>query len=291
MFIRQNYPHISRLEAPPFKAGRMSQNEKLTNAAILLFGKDPRNSHPQTETKCIHCPGVELTKPFISYHVYQSNIFDQIDKAYGFIMGIIKLPVMPEHGKVPAKMEPEIPDFVIKEAIVNAIAHRDYYSDASVQVIVFSDRIEIWNPGELPPELTPESLKRQHYSVPKNHDICECLYRVAYVQKVGSGTTDMVKLCKEKGLPEPEFKQVAGSFVVTIWKNKFTKEYLEDLGLNERQKKAIEYLKTTKKITRSHYVKLTDCSERTAFRDIEELLKKNIVERKGTGKNTHYELK
>jgi len=268
------------------------KNEKLTNAAVLLFGKEPRRFHPQAETKCIHCPGIELTKPFISYHVYQGTIFDQIDEAYGFVMGIIKLPVVPEHGKVPAKMEFEIPDFVIKEAIVNAIAHRDYHSDASVQVMVFSDRIEIWNPGELPSELTPESLKQQHYSVPRNHDICECLYRVAYVQKVGSGTTDMVKLCKEKGLPEPEFKQMAGSFVVTIWKNKFTKEYLENLGLNERQIKAVAYIKEKRAITNKEYQRLIDVSKKTASRDLQILVEKGVFNRIGkVGAGTRYSLK
>jgi ATP-dependent DNA helicase RecG len=65
---------------------------------------------------------------------------------------------------------------VVREAIVNAVAHRDYASAASVQVSVFADRVEVWNPGMLPPPLTPERLREPHSSLPRNARICEALF-------------------------------------------------------------------------------------------------------------------
>jgi len=77
----------------------------------------------------------------------------------------------------------EIPSDVVREAIVNAIAHRDYASDAAVQVSVFADRFEVWNPDQLPPPLTPEKLRHPHSSIPRNHRVCETLFMARYLEK------------------------------------------------------------------------------------------------------------
>ena len=69
----------------------------------------------------------------------------------------------------------ELPRAAVAEAIVNAVAHRDYASNASVRVMLFSDRLEIWNPGELPVGLTPEQLRQPHASIPRNPLIADPL--------------------------------------------------------------------------------------------------------------------
>ena len=89
-------------------------------------------------------------------------------------------------------------------------------------------------------------------------------------------------------MPEPVFEEITKNLVITFRKYKISEQEIQKL--NERQKQAIEYLKTHKKITRSEYVKLTGSAERTAFRDIEELFKDKIIIRKGAGKQTYYEL-
>ena len=96
------------------------------------------------------------------------------------------------------------------------------------------------------------------------------------------------KECLNHGLPEPLFEIITGSLVVTFRKYRITEEILKEL--NERQRKAVEHLKTHKKITRSGYVRIIGCSERTAFRDLEELLKEKLIIRKGGGRQTYYEL-
>lgn len=268
----------------------LSQNEKLTNAAVLLFGKNPQRFHLQAETKCIHFHGTEIEKPFGNYHIYKGNIFDQVDNALGFVLDRLKRPVIPEAGKATTKRPYEIPEFVVREAIVNAVAHRDYYSTGGVQIMVFSDRIEIWNPGELPPQLTLESLRKSHPSIPRNSLIAEVFYLTNYIEKAGSGTLEMIKQCRDTGLLEPMFEQKTGCFVTTIWRSLLTDEYLDSLGLNERQKKAAKYIEKYGRITRAKYEKNYGVSERTANRELSDLVHRKIIEKKEKGPETHYVL-
>jgi len=114
-------------------------------------------------------------------------------------------------------VEYEIPREVVVEAIVNAVAHRDYTSNGSVQVMLFADRLEVWNPGALPPSLTLEKLRHPHGSVPFNPQLAEPLYLTKYIERMGTGTGDMIRRCREVGLPEPRLT-VSDGFVTTIWR-------------------------------------------------------------------------
>lgn len=264
---------------------------KLTNAAVLLFSKNPQRYHLQSEIKCLHLHGIEIEKPFETYHIYKGILFNQIDSALDFVLDRLKRPVIPEHGKATTERPFEIPEFVIREAIVNAIAHRDYNTSASVQVNVFVDRIEVWNPGKLPPKLTIEALKKPHPSIPYNPLICEPLYLTQYIERAGSGTVEMVKQCKEHGLPEPEFIQKMGHFVVVIWRDIFTDAYLAEMGLNERQLKAVKYVKEKGRITNKEYRLLNNISDESARVDLKNIVKKNIFKTEGRGRSISYVLK
>ena len=115
----------------------------------------------------------------------------------------------------------EIPKEVVTEAIVNAVAHRDYTSNASVQVMLFTDRVEVLNPGRLPRPLTLDQLRVAHPSIPNNPLLAEPLYLTQYIERMGSGTLDMIRRCRDAGLPEPEFDDSSG-FKTTIWRAKPT---------------------------------------------------------------------
>jgi len=108
----------------------------------------------------------------------------------------------------------------VREAIVNAVTHRDYTSNASVQVMLFADRLEVWNPGELPPTLTIAALRLPHASIPHSPLIAEPMFLATYAEKAGSGILDMIKLCRAAGVRAPDFRQDAGQFVQTIWRPK-----------------------------------------------------------------------
>src|SRR4029078_3970365 len=125
----------------------------------------------------------------------------------------------------------------------NAVAHRDYSSSAAVQVLLFADRFEVWNPGELPPPLTPEGLRRPHSSIARNHRICESLFLTRYIEKFGTGILMMIRESLANGLPEPQFEQRAGEFVTTIGRDWLTDKVLAQFQLNPRQRSVIEYLR------------------------------------------------
>src|SRR4030065_1440702 len=107
-----------------------------------------------------------------------------------------------ESNQAPVRYE--IPPDVFREAIVNAIAHRDYTSAGAVQVSVFADRVEVRNPGTLPPSLTTESLRHPHGSVPRNHRLCEVLFLARYIEKYGTGTLMMIREIFAHHPPQPE---------------------------------------------------------------------------------------
>ena len=195
----------------------LTHNNKLTNAAIPLFGKSPQRFILSSEVKCAHFHGKEVAKPIPSYQVYKGDVFELVDQSVDFILSKIDFEVgtREQSNQVPTKYE--IPRAVVSEAIVNAIAHRDYSSNGSVQVMLFSDRLEVWNPGTLPSSLTLEQLKGPHGSVPFNPLVAEPMYLTGYIERFGSGTRDMIRLSHEAGLKEPEFSLTDG-FKVVVWR-------------------------------------------------------------------------
>ncbi|MCX5900591.1 MAG: hypothetical protein NTX06_07640 [Proteobacteria bacterium] len=267
------------------------ENNRPTNAAMLLFGSEPQHFHRTAETKCVHCHGTEYHRPFASQQIYHGDLFDQADMALDFVLAKINRSVgfRSESNIAPATYE--LPPDAIGEAIINAIAHRDYYSNASVEVRLFADRLEVWNPGRLPDTLTMDDLRTDHPSVPNNPLIAESLYLTRYIEKAGSGTQRMIELCHEAGLPEPQFEQRSGSFVLTLWRDWLTAEAMAGFHLNERQLQTVSYVKKTGLITNSDYQKLSGVSRATATRDLDELFRKGILKKVGTtGKGTHYVL-
>jgi predicted HTH transcriptional regulator len=268
---------------------KLLKDGKLTNAAVLLFGKEPRKFFDQAKIKCIQVPSTEVEKPFSSYHIYEGNLFEQVDKAVGFVLDIIKLPVIQQKHTVQVARPPEIPEFAIHEAIVNAVAHRDYNTTSSVQVMVFLDRVEIWNSGTLPANLTINDLKKPHASHPSNPLLAAIMYFADYIQQAGSGTLEMVKQCMAQGLPEPDFICKRNlEFKTILYRDIFTEESLANLGLNERQIKAVRYVKKNGQITNREYRTITGLSDQGAVRDLHVLLDKNVFKMIGKGRNVTY---
>ena len=190
---------------------------RLTNAAVLLFGKTPQRFLISSEIRCAHFHGTEVAKPIPSYQVYKGTAFDLVDQAVDFVLSKINRSIGTRAENARAPRTYEIPVEVVTEAVVNAVAHRDYTDNGSVQVMLFSDRLEVRNPGRLPPPLTLEKLRGAHRSVPGNPLLAESLYLTEYIERMGTGTLDMIRRCVEAGLPEPEFA-VTDGFVTTVWR-------------------------------------------------------------------------
>ena len=175
------------------------------NAAVLLFGRQPQRFLLSSEVKAAHFHGTAVAKPIPSYQVFKGTVFELVDQAVDFVLARLSFAVGTRAASTQAPAAYEIPPEVIREAIVNAVAHRDYTSNGSVQVMVFADRVEVWNPGSLPPSLSLAQLRQPHGSIPANPLLAEPLYLTQYIERLGTGTGDMIRRCREAGLSEPIF--------------------------------------------------------------------------------------
>ena len=264
-------------------------DQQPTQAALLLFGRQPQRFTPAAEVRCMHFHGTEIQRPAPYYQIFQGSLFEQVDRATNFALGVLNRGVGTRALSAQAPVIFEIPPDVIREAIVNAVAHRDYTSGAAVQISVFADRVEIWNPGLLPPPLTPEGLRHPHRSIAHNPRIAEALFLARYIEKFGTGTLIMIRESAAHALPEPDFAQRGGEFVTTVWRDWLTGSVLDRLNLNERQLKALAHLKSHRRITNREYQQFTGVSESTALRDLGGMEAKGVIQRMGaTGRNAYY---
>lgn len=183
------------------------EDGKLTNSALLLFAKDPQRFFITSEVKCASFHGNTMAKPIPSYKVFRGDVFSLVDQAIEFVMAKLDYRVETRNQSAQVSGSYEIPREVVAEAIINSVAHRDYTSNASIQVMLFRNRLEITNPGTLPLGWTTERLKTLHNSIPHNPLLAHPMYLAGYIERLGTGTSDMVERAVAAGLPEPEFKQ------------------------------------------------------------------------------------
>jgi len=263
--------------------------KRLNYSAILLFGKDPQKFVLQSEVRCARFKGIKPLE-FEDMEVINGTLIEQVERIMEFIKRNLKMEATFDKG-IERKEKWEYPLLAIKEGVTNAICHRDFSSNANVQVRIFDDRLEIWNPGNLPKGLTVEKLKGKHESKPKNKLIANCFFLIKYIEHWGTGTNRMIEWCLKHGLPEPEFEDTKTSFIVTMRKDIFTEDYLKNLGLNERQINAVILVKKENKITNKKYQELFGVSRQTATRELSDITQKGVFRQVGvTGKGTFYTL-
>ena len=173
---------------------------------------------------------------------------------------------------------------------VNAVAHRNYNNTAGVQVLVFVDRVEVWSPGRLPPALTVEDLKKPHTSYPTNPLIARILFLANYIQKAGTGTLEMVKQCREHGIPEPQFVTIRDvEFRTILPRDIYTISFLKQAGLNERQIQAVKIVKEKGAISLSDLQNIyKNITRKTLYRDLQTLVNKGILKARGDKRGRKY---
>lgn len=121
---------------------------RLLRAALMLFGKKPQRFCPAAVVKCSHYHGTAVMRPIPSQQVFGNTLFEQVDAAADFVLSRLDRTIGDREETTVAKEKLEIPKEAIREIIVNAVVHRDYDSNASVQIDVFADRVEIMNSGK-----------------------------------------------------------------------------------------------------------------------------------------------
>jgi len=187
---------------------------------------------------------------------------------------------------------PEYPEIAVREAIINAVAHRDYSRVGSfIQVRLFADRIEVQSPGGLAGGLTVDDLVHEQYT--RNPHIMRLLEDLGYVERRGVGIDEMIAAMERAGLPRPVFEDRRTSFWVTLYgphAADITVDYVR-LGLNDRQVQAIAYVRERGRITNREYQALFGVSERTALYDLSDLVDKGVLLPVSSGRGRHYILR
>jgi ATP-dependent DNA helicase RecG len=267
---------------------QLKENIYLKRAAILLFHPKPENYITGAYIKI----GFFETDDDLKFQdEIHGNLFEQIEKAMDLLFTkYIKADISYEGINRVEKYE--YPKDAVREALLNAIAHKDYSGGVPIQISVYNDKIIFWNEGQLPENWTIENLLTKHPSKPYNPDIANALFRSGYIESWGRGTLKMIKECIDAGLPKPLYYYDMSGFFVEFRKDIFSEKYLKSLGLNDRQEKAIIFIKEKGKISNSEYQELNNVSKATATRDLSELVEKyEILRRAGDiGAGTNYVL-
>jgi ATP-dependent DNA helicase RecG len=263
----------------------LEEEKMLKRAAILLF-------HPKPEK---YVTGAYIKIGYFENEadlMYQDeahgNLFEQIEKTMDLLFTKYIKALISYEGI--SRVETyEYPKEAIREALLNAVAHKDYSGGAPIQIKVFKDRIMIWNDGQLPDNWTVSNLLKKHASKPYNPDIANTLFRSGYIESWGRGIEKMMNYCKEAEIPIPNYSFESPDFLVEFRKDIYHEEYLIELGLNERQIKAVLFVKENGKVTNSEYQDLCKVSRATSTRDLTELVEKELISLKGTGqRDLHY---
>ena len=158
---------------------------------------------------------------------------------------------------------------------------RYYYRSGSVK-----QELTVWNHGTLPQGITLDKLTKSHSSYPRNPVLAEACFRGGYIDSWGSGIMKIVNSCKLAGLPAPTMEEDGGGFIVELHKDRFSDLALLQLSLNDRQIKAVHYLKHKNRITNKEYQEINECSRNTASSELNDLVDKSILqssEIKGAG--------
>ncbi|MBI2930276.1 MAG: putative DNA binding domain-containing protein [Planctomycetes bacterium] len=186
----------------------------VTRAAAILFGKEGGPGYPMGEVRLARFRGVTKDE-FRDNRQFKGHAFGLLEHAERFLDEHVPVAGRFVEGRMRRIDTPLYPPLAVREALVNALVHRDYSIDGgAVSLALFDDRLEIWSTGVLPSGLTPEKLKGMHESIPRNRLIADVFYRRGLIEKWGRGTNKILTEAKKIDCPEPEFEEIAGSFVV-----------------------------------------------------------------------------
>jgi ATP-dependent DNA helicase RecG len=271
----------------------LNENNQPRNAALLVFGKNPLRFFTTSYFKIGRFGKADHDLLF--QDVVEGSILSMADKVIEILRS--KYLVSPIRYKELQRIEElEYPEEALREAILNAIVHKDY-TGAPIQMSVYNDKLILWNPGRLPEGITIEILKQKHPSLPANRNIAELFFKAGYIEVWGRGISKILNACKQAGLPEPIMEEYAGGIQITFMKNeevgeKVGKEVGEKVGenLSYNQVKIMHCMRENKHIAIVDMAKIVGIAEKNIEKNIKELKKMGIVKRVGPAKGGYWEV-
>lgn len=268
---------------------QLIEDDKLKRAAVLLFGKEPHWFFIGAFAK-IGKFG-KSDHDLQSQEVVEGNAYTLADQILEILDKKYFVKTITYDGIHRVETSP-YPYEAIREALINAIIHRSYIA-TPIQISLYDDKLMIWNPGELPEQLTFEDLKRKHASFPKNPRLADIFFKGGLIEAWGRGTLKIIDECKNHGLPEPKIEYNSGGINIVFFRKADTKIHFNEHKLNKRQLRVLEYLNKNEFITNTLFQELFSVSKATATRDLTEMVEKYfLLKRIGeTGIGTRYKLK
>ncbi|MCA9967147.1 MAG: putative DNA binding domain-containing protein [Anaerolineales bacterium] len=292
---RRGSAKVDSTEEMLFAVGATDRDGNPTTTGILLFGKNPQMFFPQSGVVFVKFPGTEprgedggigygrraeLTGPVARI----------IERAWNIVFEEMRV------GATVNKLEreelTEYPRFAVREALVNAVCHRDYrIQGRRIELRMYADRLEIISPGGLPGYMTLDNLVEEHFS--RNPRLVNGLFQWGYIEELGLGIDQMIEEMVQYGHPPPQFRATDYSFTVTLNNKKerpFTPKWTRNM--NERQARALTFIRENGSITNRDYQNLCpDVSPETLRLDLVDLVESGLLLKIGSKRGTHYILK
>ncbi len=264
----------------------------LNHAAVVLFGTRFLPHYPQCQLRMARFRGLDKTE-FLDQRQLEGHAFALLDEAMLFLRRHLPVAGRVVPGLFEREDEPLFPLEALREALVNALCHRDYtVAGGAVSLAVYEDRLEIRSDGTLPFGLTPEDLKRNHPSKPRNPLIAKVFYLRGVIERWGRGTQRIVELCVRAGHPEPEFGEQAGSVWVRFLPSGYIAPHRVAHDLTERQRRLLHVLSRApelpfREIRRALREEVPD---RTLREDLLHLKRLGLIQTKGWGRGATWSL-
>jgi ATP-dependent DNA helicase RecG len=292
---RSRRPINGSIEDHLVNIGALTRQGYPTVSGLLLFGKYPQEVLRQSGIVFVRFEGneprgenglagygrrAELEGPLARLVEAAWNITWQEMRVGAVVVGLRR------------EEQPEYPRFAVREALVNAIAHRDYrLTGRRVEIRMFEDRLEVISPGGLPGYITVDNIVEEHFS--RNPRLVAGLFQWGYIEELGLGIDRMIEEMLQNGHPAPEFKATPYSFTVTLRNTRERRAVAAwEHNMNERQMRALAYVREYGRITNREYRDLCpSVSPETVRLDLSDLVDKNLLLRIGDKRGTFYILK
>ena len=272
----------------------------LNNAGVLFFSKNAKRYHPTAIISCFLYADTEQVN-IIDTKEFTEDLISNLNNAYKYLLSKLNTAIIIEGG-LKHKTKLELPEEALREAIINALIHRDYLFPANVQINISPDKVEIINPGKL---LFPiEELGKRN--VLRNPILVDLAHRLGLVEKAGSGIKRIQRLAKEENVTV-DFK--TGIFFDVVFHRKVGRgtdtkdiqirrksdanptQIRRKSDARERQKWIMHFLRSNKSITNKVVREHFDIHKDTAARDFHTMIEQNKIIKRGGGNNVWYELK
>jgi len=275
--------------------GALDDEQNATMSGILLFSDYPQQWLPQSSVVFVKFVGTtprgenglagytrreELTGPLPRL----------IESAWNLIWS--EMAVSAVVKGLEREETTEYPQFAVREAIVNAVCHRDYrLKGRRIEIRMYSDRLEVISPGGLPGFITVDNIKDEHFS--RNPRIVNGLFQWGYIEELGLGIDRMIEVMEKAGHKPPSFDARPYSFAVTLFNQRQQQQSPQWVrNTNHRQAKALEYVRNNGSITNREYRGLCQgVSAETLRLDLADMVDKGILVKLGSKKGTYYILK